>query len=150
MQKTDIKKRDKEIIKKYKKGVDEAGCNVTMQTLADEHNVSRQRIEQILRNAGVERSGKKKTREITFACQECDKDFRSYQGNRKYCSLKCSHLGRRKYKTKKEIEEHKKRMREYYAEKSHNYYHNIFKKRKDWKDIVRDRNRKNALKNKKK
>jgi len=140
--KIDLVERDTGIVKEYRGGA-------TMQVIADTHKISRQRVEQILRLAGVERGGKRKIKEVIYTCQECGKEFKSYQKGRKFCSLKCSHSGRRSYKTEEEISARKKELRTYYAGKSNDYYHNVFKKRSDWKDIVKGRNQRAAIKRKK-
>jgi len=126
--------RNKKIVQSY------IGGKLTMQLIAKEHGVSRQRIEQILRESGIEKRKRDPQVEYEYVCGTCGDKFSSLQKNRKYCSLSCSNLGRRKYKTKEERKEYKEKVRLQYAKKSKDYYHNVFKKRSDWKDIVKERN----------
>lgn len=136
-----LAERDKQIEAEYEGGS-------TMQAIADKHGISRQRVEQILRSAGVERGRKRRILEIEYSCLECGKKFTSSQKERKFCSLSCSHEGRKVYKTKEAVASHRKELREYYAEKARDYYHNVFKKKKNWKQIVKERNQRRAAEQK--
>ena len=70
--------------------------------------------------------------------------------NRKFCSIKCASLNRKKYKTEEEIERYKEERRKKSAERFNIYYHSVFKKKPNWRQIVSERNKKYILKNKNK
>lgn len=129
--------RDSKIVKEYLKG------KVTMQSIADSEGISRQRVEQILRKNNVPKRPLKQKIILSYICSECKKNFKTENVGRKYCSSKCSALGRRKYKTPEQIAKHKEELRIKNAKKANFFYHNIFKKRENWRDIVKDRNNRN-------
>lgn len=133
--KIDIKKRDNDIVNEYK------NSNKTMQEIADENNITRQRVDQILKRNGVENKFRTRKPE-TFICQECGEKFTHINRDRKFCSKKCVYLNKRKYKTKEQIEKHIEDRRIENARRYNFYYHNIFKKRENWRKIISERNKK--------
>lgn len=131
---TDVKRDDK--IKQWRKE------GKTQQQIADLLSITRQRVQQLERKLKLparERYPGRSARE--HKCKECGMQFKNYRDDSVYCSIKCSALGRRIYKTAEErrraVEKHKTRMRQ----RAKKFYHNVFKKNPQWKEIVRARNK---------
>jgi hypothetical protein len=139
--KTGVEARNESIVSLYKDGQ-------TMQDIADTYKISRQRVEQVLRANGVPRvgSGRRAVKAMGFICKECGAAFESTLQGRKYCSVECSQLGRRKYRTDEERAVRREELKEYYSRKSREYYQEVFKKKKNWREILRERNSRYAKK----
>lgn len=139
--KTWVETRNENIVSLYKDGQ-------TMQGIADIYKISRQRVEQVLRANSVPRvgSGRRAVETILYTCKECGDTFESNLRDRKYCSIECSQLGRRKYKTEEERASRKQELKEYYSRKSKEYYQGVFKKKKNWREILKERNSRYAKK----
>jgi len=133
-----------------KKIVEECLGGAPMVSLAKRHGLTRQRIEQIVKNSGV--TVPKRQRSVlmfSHTCNNCEKVFESTQSNRKYCCVECGHLGRRVYKTEEERRKRDEEKRRKYAQRSLHYYHNVFKKKPNWRQIVKERNDRYAAAQKK-
>lgn len=134
-------KRNDELIKGYEKGG-------TIAELSLKFGISRQRVHQILKREKVDMRGRGKPRKdrFTLMCEECGKSFESLTKQRRYCSRKCSHRGLRKYKTRSERAAARKEKRLRAKERANRYYHEVFKKNPQWREIVRGRNMKGRVK----
>lgn len=132
-----IQKRNNTIVKLHKRG-----C--TQQEIADELGLTRQRVQQIERELGLTRE-RKSSQGYQLVCQYSGKKFWSHNKNQKYATREYFYLARRKYRTKEELERYMEKKREQNRKKAAWYYHNVFKRRSDWRDIVRQRNQKYAV-----
>lgn len=136
----DKQKRDREFLTLH-------GQGLTQQEIADTYRITRQRVQQIEKRLGLQRD--RSAALHTYACAECKKNFSTASSTRKFCSRECSALGRRVYRTALERAHLQERMKERRRVLAHKYYHEVLKKRADWKRVVNERNRKALLKDKK-
>jgi DNA-binding transcriptional regulator GbsR (MarR family) len=106
--------------------------------------LSRQRVHQILKREGAQmrRRGKPKGEIREFVCKTCDKKFFSTV-TRVFCSQKCTRGYFSKKVSPKERAEREEKKKESARSRAKKYYHEVFKKRSDWKSVVRERNIKN-------
>lgn len=119
----------------------------TQAQIAAKLGVTRQRVQQIERrlNLGLRRQpGTYKT--YVFICPQCGKSASSRLRGRKYCSRECFISSRKDYSSPEEKKELDEVRRKRNRERSHDYYHNVFKKMPDWKKRLRDRNKKYSKK----
>lgn len=114
--------------------------NLTQTEIADKLGVTRQRVQQLEKRLGLKRDRIKGQNKTELVCSCCKKKFLSAKSNRKFCSRECFYKSRKVVLTPKEeakrIEEKLLKNRT----KSSWYYHNVFKKKKDWQRIVKERN----------
>lgn len=136
-----LKARDERIKKYYNQGL-------TQRQVAEKESITYQRVQQLERSIGLPPRAEKTPEggKHEFTCKECGKTARSRQKNRVYCSRACRDEGRRVHKTQAQRKAFAVQRREEARRRSHEYYHNVFKLRKDWKNVVRMRNDKYRLK----
>ena len=120
---------------------------LTILEIADKLKMTRQRVHQILKRkkAKMRRRGKRNAPLNKFICKydKCKKEFESRSKSRVYCSRKRSHNAMRKYRTAAEKRKFDEERKKKAAKRASDYYHNVFKKKKDWRKIVRERNKEN-------
>lgn len=135
--------RNERIIVAYNNGA-------TIAMLSEELGVTRQRIQQILKRSNVtmRRRGKPRKERFSIDCRQCGKNFESLVETRVFCSRRCTHLSIRKYRTPKEKRAAKKAKMVAARERANRYYYEVFKKRSDWRNIVRERNNNNKVNSK--
>ena len=128
-------KRNDEIIKNYNNGGTIAGLSLKF-------GISRQRVHQILKKAGVKMRGRGKPRKerLELKCKHCGKKYESIVKTRTFCSRRCASLGMRKYRTPAERIRAKRERRVRARERASRHYHEVFKKNPQWREIVRIRN----------
>lgn len=129
------KDRNQEIIARYIGGA-------TIAILSDDFAVTRQRVQQILKRSGIQmrRRGKPRKARIQIECHGCGKSFDSLTTNRTFCSRKCAYRALRRYQTPKERAAAARAKKAAARERARRYYHEVFKARRNWKSIVRQRN----------
>lgn len=110
----------------------------TQAEIAKKYNITRQRVQQIERRLGVVRNRIPKIYDIQ--CRECGVLFTASNLKREYCSRKCSALGRCVYKTADARRFQQERIREMRRVRASKYYHEVLKKKSNWREIVHDRN----------
>jgi len=110
--------------------------------IAEKLTVTRQRVQQIEAGLGISRERIYKKKEYTIKCSTCKKKFITNKKDRKFCSRECFRKSRIKKLTVKEKTEREILRREKNRLKAREYYHNVFKKQENWKDIVKERNKK--------
>lgn len=115
----------------------------TQTEIAKELGVTRQRVQQIEKQLGIARGRKKHKKFYTLTCQYCGKKFKSLKPTQKYMNRECFRLARINKLSEEEKRVREERRKKKNREKANHYYHNVFKKRNDWQDIVRQRNQKN-------
>lgn len=133
----EIQKRNILIVKLHKKGR-------TQQEIADQIGLTRQRVQQIetilgLKRVRVAKPGYKLT------CKYSGEVFYSKNKRQCYAKREYYYLSRRKYTTPEARQAYLEKRRAKNRKKASWYYHNVFKKRPDWQDIVRRRNEKYAV-----
>lgn len=133
-----IQQRNKQIVKLHKEGR-------TQQYIANTLELTRQRVQQLEQELGLKRDRARGVKEFELVCQYSGKKFKSRNRHQKYAKREYFYLARRKYHTKEEIEAYNERRREKNRQKASWYYYNVLKKRPDFKEIVRARNRKYAV-----
>lgn len=118
---------------------------ITQIEIARRLNITRQRVQQIERRLalGARRiPGVYKT--YSFRCKQCRREVSVKLDGRSYCSRDCFFLSRNKKRSAAEEKRRTDARRERNRVRSRAYYHGVFKKRPDWKKIVRERNQKYA------
>lgn len=114
---------------------------LTQVEIAAKLGITRQRVQQLERFFGLSpRRIVGVRKEYNFLCKQCSKKFTTLFKGRQYCSRDCFSKSRRKYRSAAERKVMLEKRRLQAIERSRLYYHKVFKKRKDWKDIVRMRN----------
>lgn len=122
------------------------GSKITQQEIAKNLGITRQRVQQLERKLGL---GARRIPGIptlhAFVCKNCGKESNAIVKDRQYCNRVCFFQSRKELLTpeqriQKDIEKREKnRVRANY------YYHNVLKKRDDWKEIIKKRNKKNSI-----
>lgn len=133
---TDNGRRD-ELIRKWR----EEDSNITQIEIGNRLGITRQRVQQIERRIGLgprRKKGEYKT--YTFNCKQCRKKKVVKLSGRIYCSRKCFFESRKVKRTAEEERVRREKRLERNRVRSKWYYHNVFKKRKDWRAIIRKRN----------
>jgi hypothetical protein len=106
--------------------------------------ITRQRVQQILKKIPGYKARIKKTLFISYICRFCGKEVikPNYYGTHKYCDRKCSDKAKIKKPEDLSINDpvKRKRKRKRRAEQANWWYHNVLKKRKNWRDIIKERN----------
>jgi transcriptional regulator with XRE-family HTH domain len=128
-------KREEEI-KKARLG------KITQQETADKLGITRQRVQQIERKIGL---GPRRIPGVptlhSAICESCFTKFETKTKNRKFCSRECffksklSLLPPELREEKKQLKKEKNRIRAF------NYYHDVFKAKPEWREIVKKRNK---------
>jgi len=133
------KDRNKKIVEYRKRGYSQSD-------ISNIFKITRQRVQQIETKLCGPRRKNEGRIGYSFKCKQCGKDSSAKSKGRKYCSRECF------FKFFTLSDEEKSRKREERREKnrirSYNYYHEVFKKRDDWRKIVKRRNMKYLKKNK--
>jgi transcriptional regulator with XRE-family HTH domain len=131
----DTKKRDALITRwRYKKSQSEVARLL---------GVSRQRVEQLERRLGLEpRRVKGVYKTYPTTCKGCGELFYAKTPGRTFCTRPCFFQYRKMFLTPEEKKKRKEEVRIKNRERSRAYYHQVFKRRSDWKDIIRKRNEK--------
>lgn len=118
---------------------------LTQSDIAKKYKITRQRIQQIEKRLGVVRNRVPKKYDIQ--CRECGDLFVAQNLKREYCSCQCSALGRRVYKTEEARSLRLECVREMRRVRANKYYHEVLKKKSNWREIVRSRNKRALIKN---
>ena len=127
------REKNREIIKVMK----EAGH--TLESIGNKIGLTRERVRQIEMEMGFPKRQGRRAPRIEKQCKNpnCDKKITllvSAQFSKMFCSKKCKHACR----LRKTIAE----KRAYWNLRTKTYYHNVLKKRPDFKERVRERNMK--------
>lgn len=128
-----VTKRDSQLVKWHSKGL-------TQTDIAEKIGVTRQRVQQLEKRLGLTREHTKGITKFSLTCETCRNEFLSSKNNRKFCCRDCFYASRKITLTPKEEEARLLAKRKRNQEKASHYYHNVFKKRKDWRKIVKERN----------
>lgn len=137
---TKLTLRDKRVIAGYNN-------DVTQSEVAESLGVTRQRVQQIERRLGLKPRrvpGVHKT--YNYKCAECKKPCESRLKGRKFCSRECFFKSREVVRSATEQAKVDRLRKERNRVRSREYYHKVFKKRPDWRTVVKDRNKKYARK----
>ncbi len=127
-------KRDEEVLKLRKQ-------RKTQSFIADKLGVTRQRVQQIEQRLGLSsRREERHYKVYPFVCCTCKEKHTSRTEDRKFCSRECFSASRRLKLSPQEAKRKLELKKEKNRERSRKYYHTIFKKKADWKDIVKKRN----------
>jgi len=118
----------------------------TLLEVSNHFSLTRQRTHQILLKMGVKMRPRGRARGPSndFKCRQCGQPFVSQIKKRVFCSRQCSHSAMRKYRTKPEQRALEQLRKKKAAARARNYYHNVFKKKSDWREVVRKRNVENS------
>jgi len=135
MTKKERTERDVNVRKWFKAGVAQA-------VIGKRLGLTRQRIQQIENELGLSRGDLRFKKEYSAVCSTCKKTFKDTKPNRKYCSRECFRLSRIKSFTPEEEAQREQIRKKKNRAKAKHYYHNVFKQRKDWKKVVKERNEK--------
>lgn len=135
-----MKEKEKEARNlKIQKWMDEG---LSQASIAGKLHITRQRVQQIESSLGLSRERIYIKNSFNIKCGTCKNKFTTNKKDRKYCSRECFCKSRVKHRTKTEQITFDLEKKEKNKIKAKNYYHNIFKKKKDWKSIVQERNKK--------
>lgn len=137
-------KRELEIIRWRSEGKTQA-------YIARELGVTRQRVQQIEKKLDLNpRRAPGEYKTYPFVCETCGKQTESKSAGRKFCSRACFYESRKAKMSKSEREAYLLRRREKNRLRAKYYYHFVFKNKKNWQEIVKQRNEQQArkLKNK--
>lgn len=115
----------------------------TQTEIARTLGVTRQRVQQIERRLalGARRTDGKPKYHV-FICGWCKKTAAAKTSGRNFCSRECFHESRRIAHTPDEKEARKQKRREMNKKRARDYYNNVFKKLPNWREIVKERNKK--------
>lgn len=117
-----------EILKRNKDIVAMKNAGKTQREIAQEYNISRQRIQQIESSLGLNR--KKESLEKDYMCKNCGDMFTSRNIDRKYCSRECSSSFRKVKRTAKELHDYQEKLKEKKRIYAREYYKTIAKKKR--------------------
>lgn len=122
----------------------------TMEAIGVIVGLTRERVRQIIKKSGIESRGSKGWRlpRVEFNCanEGCTHTVARTQRSRypKYCSVACAN---KHYDRRRKVSPYSKNdprynawRKEYAIKKARHHYHNVFKKKKNWREIVRERN----------
>ena len=138
MKESDYRQRDKDIIRWRKEGVSQA-------EMARRLKITRQRVQQIERRLGLGlRRVPGEYKRNTFKCKQCGKESTIRLKGRVYCSRKCFFESRKIQRTPEEKQKLIAKKREQNRLRSQKYYHEVFKKKSNWREIVKQRNQQYA------
>ncbi len=128
------KERDNFVLNSWKKHVPQV-------EVAKVLGVTRQRVQQIERRLGLgSRREQIEIKRYESTCGVCKKQVFAKAKQRKFCSRACYYVSKQRLLTDKEREEklQQKRLRD--RNRSKKYYHEVFKKKPNWRALVKDRN----------
>lgn len=112
---------------------------LSQKEIAQRLGVSRQRVQQLEKTLGLpSRRGNRITE--TIMCTYCGERFTGVRG-RLFCSRVCFGKSRKVRRSEEEMEAIVEARRARARERSRQYYHNVFKKKKNWRKIVQKRNK---------
>lgn len=138
----DYKSRNRQIVKWR-------NANVSQMLMASRLGITRQRVQQIERALGL---GRRRIpgvyKKYTFKCKQCEKEVSIRTSGRIYCGRSCFFQSRKIILTPQEDQARQEKRKEKNRMRALSYYHQVFKKRVDWKDILKTRNEKYAKKKK--
>jgi len=129
-----MKIRNRKIEEWMKEGLSQA-------TIADKLKITRQRVQQIEASLGLSRERVYVKQEFSIECGSCAKQFTTNKRSRKYCSRECFCQSRKLILNQEELEEYIETKKEKNRLKAKKYYHSVFKQKEDWKEIVKERNK---------
>jgi transcriptional regulator with XRE-family HTH domain len=113
--------------------------NLSQKEIAKRLGVSRQRVQQLEKTLGL--SSRRGNRIVeTIMCSFCGERFTGVRG-RLFCSRICFGRSRKVKRSEEELEQLIELRRTRARERSRRYYHQVFKKKKNWKKIVQKRNK---------
>lgn len=119
----------------------------TLEEIGKVFHISRERVRQLIskdpRYQGVEQRIKPT---LTKKCKTCGSEYFTKNVLRKYCSINC-------VASKKKVihdQEWHRKQREFNRIRCNKYYHEVLKKRPDFKQLIHERNIKYSLKKKNK
>ncbi len=114
---------------------------LTQKQIAEKLGVSRQRIQQLEKKYQMPpRRDPLNPIRHSITCKKCSKVFLSTNKHRVYCSRDCFIKAQKERWSPEEIIERMKRKKESNKIRAKKYYHEVFKKKKDWQKIVKMRN----------
>ncbi len=116
--------------------------------ISEKVGLSRQRVHQILKkiDAPMRSRGKPRGESKDFVCKTCGTKFSSQEKRRVFCSQECSRNYTRVALSKEERAKKEELKKEFARKRASKYYHEVFKKREGWSDVVRERNIRNKKK----
>lgn len=114
---------------------------LSQSAIARKLKITRQRVQQIEQRLGLPKRNRGNLPVLNVVCRQCSDYFKSKNGKRKFCSRKCAGLAKRVNRSPAEQERYTQMKREKMKAYAKWYYHNVFKKRSDWKEVVKIRNR---------
>lgn len=118
---------------------------VSQAVMASRLGITRQRVQQIesrLRLGPRRLPGARRLHQAK--CAYCGALFSVRVPGRKFCSRACFFASRKVTRSKAEQRKFDERRSARNRLRSKHYYHNVFKNRKNWRAIVKDRNRRYA------
>lgn len=117
---------------------------VSQGEMAKRLGVTRQRVQQIERRLGLgPRRYQGTHKEYPFECSICHKKSRSKIAGRKFCSRECFFNSRHVIRSSQDEQRILETRRQRGRVRSKHYYHNVFKKKiRNWRDVVKKRNKK--------
>lgn len=127
--------RDSKVKNWFKEGVSQT-------EIGERLGLTRQRVQQLEHALGLSRGANRSRAEYTHTCHTCGTSFTSSKPHRKYCSRECFRQSRIKQYSAEELAQREAERKRKNREKARHYYHNVFKQRPDWQDVVKERNKK--------
>jgi len=127
--------REDKIRKWFKDGV-------SQEEIGERLGLTRQRVQQLEQSIGLSRGKLRVKKEYKQKCQTCHKSFTSNKEDRKFCGRECFHQSRVQKLSPAEYKQREEERKRKNREKARHYYHNVFKKRSDWQEIIKKRNNK--------
>lgn len=124
-------------------------ANVPQTKMAQRLGITRQRVQQIERRLGL---GLRRVpgiyKKYTFKCRYCKKEVSIKLAGRIYCSRECFFMSRQVARTPEEERGRLENRKQKNRDRSRSYYYGVFKKKSDWRDVVKKRNEKYTKKKK--
>lgn len=112
---------------------------LTQRKIADKLHISKQRVHVLIKRLNLPL---RVPVVYSFTCKNCKKVFSSNLKRRIYCSRKCADESKKVHRSIAEQEAFLVKLREKVRVRANDYYHQVFKKRSDWRQITRERNKK--------
>ena len=125
--------RDKKVVKWSK--------TLTQREIGKRLGVSFQRVQQLMKQLNLPTRVRVPVVH-SFVCKNCKKAFSSKLKNRTHCSRECVHEASKVHRSATEQKAFLAKLREKGRIRANNYYHQVLKKRNDWRQIIRERNKK--------
>lgn len=114
----------------------------TQEFIAEQLGLTRQRVQQLEQELGLIRGRARGKKMYKRVCEYTGETFETTKPDQKYKDREAFLAARRNLLTPEKKEERDAIRKEKNRLKARNYYHNVFKKRADWKKIVKKRNQK--------